>query len=40
MTSRPRTHMYDPKTLPVMDRAFVVIWNALRAEKGSIGANQ
>ena len=34
MTSQnPRTYMYDLKTLPVMDRAFVVIWNTLRAER-------
>ena len=34
MTSQnPRTHMYGPKALPVMDRAFVVIWNTLKAER-------
>ena len=33
MTSQnPRTHIYDPKTLAVMDQAFVVIWHALRAD--------
>ena len=33
MTSQnPRTHIYDPKTLAVMDQAFVIIWNTLRAD--------
>jgi hypothetical protein len=28
----PRQHMYDPKTLAVMDQAFAAIWNVLRAD--------
>ncbi len=33
MTSQnPRTHIYDPKTLAVMDQAFAAIWNVLRAD--------
>ena len=33
MTSQnPRTHIYDPKTPAVMDHAFVVIWDTLRAD--------
>ena len=33
MTSQnPRLHIYDPKTLAVMDRAFAAIWNQVRAD--------
>ena len=28
----PRTDIYDPKTLAVMDQAFAAIWNILRAD--------
>jgi hypothetical protein len=32
MTSQnPRLHIYDPKTLAVMDQAFAAIWNQVRA---------
>ena len=33
MTSQnPRSDIYDPKTLAVMDLAFAAIWNTLRAD--------
>jgi hypothetical protein len=33
MTSQnPRTDIYDPKTLAVMDEAFAAIWNDVRAD--------
>jgi hypothetical protein len=33
MTSQnPQSHIYDPKTLAVMDQAFASIWNVLRAD--------
>ena len=33
MTSQnPRLHIYDPKTLALMDRAFAAIWNQVRAD--------
>ena len=33
MTSQnPRSDIYDPKTLAVMDQAFAAIWNVLRAD--------
>jgi hypothetical protein len=33
MASRnPRLHIYDPKTLAVMDQAFAAIWKILRAD--------
>ena len=33
MTSQnPQSHIYDPKTLAVMDQAFAAIWNVLRAD--------
>ena len=33
MTSQnPRLHIYDPKTLALMDQAFAVIWNQVRAD--------
>ena len=33
MTSQnPRLHIYDPKTLAVMDLAFAAIWNQVRAD--------
>ena len=33
MTSEiPRSDVYDPKTLAVMDQAFAAIWNVLRAD--------
>ena len=33
MTSQnPRLHIYDPKTLAVMDQAFAAIWNVLKAD--------
>jgi len=33
MTSRtPRTNLYAPKTLAVMDQAFTAIWNVLKAD--------
>jgi hypothetical protein len=33
MTSqKPRSDIYDPKTLAVMDLAFAAIWNTLRAD--------
>ena len=28
----PRSDIYDPKTLAVMDEAFAAIWNVLRAD--------
>jgi len=28
----PRPDIYDPKTLAVMDQAFAVIWNVLKAD--------
>lgn len=28
----PRSDIYDPKTLAVMDQAFAAIWNVLRAD--------
>ena len=28
----PRSHIYDPKTLAVMDQAFAAIWNVLKAD--------
>ena len=28
----PRQNIYDPKTLAVMDQAFVAIWQVLRAD--------
>jgi len=28
----PRTDIYDPKTLAVMDQAFAAIWTILRAD--------
>ena len=28
----PRSHIYDPKTLAVMDHAFAAIWNQVRAD--------
>jgi hypothetical protein len=28
----PRSDIYDPKTLAVMDQAFAAIWNILRAD--------
>ena len=28
----PRTDIYDPKTLAVMDQAFAAIWNQVRAD--------
>jgi hypothetical protein len=33
MTSQnPRSDIYDPKTLAVMDQAFAAIWNDLKAD--------
>ena len=33
MTSQnPRLHIYDPKTLALMDQAFAAIWNVLKAD--------
>lgn len=33
MTSEiPRSDIYDPKTLAVMEQAFAAIWNILRAD--------
>ena len=33
MTSEiPRSDIYDPKTLAVMDQAFAAVWNILRAD--------
>ena len=33
MTSEiPRSDIYDPKTLAVMDKAFAAIWTVLRAD--------
>ena len=32
MTSQnPRLHIYDPKTLALMDQAFAAIWNQVAA---------
>ena len=31
----PRQNIYDPKTLAVMDQAFVAIWQVLRADDPS-----
>jgi len=31
ISQNPRPDIYDPKTLAVMDQAFAVIWNVLRA---------
>ena len=28
----PRSDIYDPKTLAVMDQAFAAIWNVLKAD--------
>jgi len=28
----PRLHIYDPKTLAVMDQAFAAIWNQVRVD--------
>jgi hypothetical protein len=30
--SNPRTEIYDPKTLAVMNQAFAAIWNVIRAD--------
>jgi hypothetical protein len=32
-SQNPRSDIYEPKTLAVMDRAFAAIWNALRANE-------
>ena len=33
MTSEnPRLHIYDPKTLALMDQAFAAIWNQVRKD--------
>ena len=31
ISQNPRSDIYDPKTLAVMDQAFAAIWNILRA---------
>ena len=31
ISQNPQSHIYDPKTLAVMDQAFAAIWNVLRA---------
>ena len=31
-SQNPRPHIYDPKTLAVMDEAFVAIWHVLRTD--------
>ena len=31
ISQNPQSHIFDPKTLAVMDQAFAVIWNVLRA---------
>ena len=31
-SQNPRPHIYDPKTLAVMDHAFAAIWHVLRAD--------
>jgi hypothetical protein len=31
-SQNPRLHIYDPKTLALMDQAFAVIWNQVRAD--------
>jgi hypothetical protein len=30
--SNPQTDIYEPKTLAMMDQAFVAIWNVIRAD--------
>ena len=32
ISQNPRSDIYDPKTLAVMDQAFAAIWNVLRAD--------
>ena len=32
ISHNPRSDIYDPKTLAVMDQAFAAIWNVLRAD--------
>jgi len=31
-SQHPRQQIYDPKTLAVVDEAFLAIWNVLRAD--------
>jgi len=32
ISQNPRSDIYDPKTLAVMDQAFAIIWHVLRAD--------
>ena len=32
ISHNPRSDIYDPKTLAVMDQAFAAIWNVLKAD--------
>ena len=32
ISQNPRSDIYDPKTLAVMDQAFAAIWNVLKAD--------
>jgi len=32
ISQNPRSDIYDPKTLAVMDQAFAAIWTVLRAD--------
>jgi hypothetical protein len=32
ISQNPRSDIYDPKTLAVMDQAFAAIWNVLRMD--------
>ena len=32
ISQNPQSHIFDPKTLAVMDQAFAAIWNTLRAD--------
>ena len=32
ISHNPRSDIYDPKTLAVIDKAFAAVWNILRAD--------